>query len=116
MKVSAIPKVLDYLRNLVPVLHEKGYFSIEETAQKYVDDLADDIFDNLPEKRHRPAPKYYDKYGKGMFYASFKKNRRTTWYAFFTKYEADDDTIYLVRYIGNNHTEAHHLYEGFISD
>jgi hypothetical protein len=58
MKVLAIPKVLGYLDNLVPTLYEKGYFSYEETAQKYVDDLADDIFDNLPEKRHRPAPKY----------------------------------------------------------
>ena len=25
MKVSAIPKVLDYLRNLVPILYEKDY-------------------------------------------------------------------------------------------
>ena len=111
MKVLAIPIVLDYLKNLVPILYEKGYFSYEERAQRYVDDLSDDIFDNLPAKRHRPAPNYYDQYGKGMYCASFVKNRHTTWYAFFTKYQENGETIYLIRYIGNNHTEAHHLFK-----
>ena len=113
MKVLAIPSVLKYLENLVPILYDKGYFSYEATAQQYVDDLADDIYDNLPDKRYRPAPSHYEKYGKGLYYASFKKNRRTTWYAFFTKYEENGEIIYLVRYIGNNHTEAHHLFEEF---
>jgi len=109
MKVLAIPSVLEYLDNLIPTLYEKGYFSYQDTAQKYVDDLSDDIFDNLPNKRHKPAPKYYVKYGKSLYYATFTKNRRTTWYAFFTKYEENGETIYLIRYIGNNHTDAHHL-------
>ena len=74
MKVLAIPSVLEYIDSLVPILYEKGYFSFEDTARKYVDELSDDIFDNLPSKRYRPAPCYYDKYG-------------------------------------NNHTEAHHLFE-----
>jgi len=113
MMVLATPDVLDYLDRLVPILYEKEYFGYEEQAQKYVDDLADDIFDNLPKKRHRPAPKYYDKYGKDMYYATFTKNKRTDWYAFFSKYEDNGETIYLVRYIGNNHTEAHRLYTGF---
>ena len=109
MKVLALPSVLEYLRNLVPILYEKGYFSYEDTAQKYVDDLSDDIFDNLPEKLHKPASKYYEKYGKGLYYATFIKNKRTSWYAFFSKYEANREIIYLIRYIGNNHTDAHHL-------
>jgi len=50
-----------------------------------------------------------DKYGKGMKYASFRKNRRTTWYAFFKKYEKNGETFYLVRYIANNHSIAHYL-------
>lgn len=112
MKVLVIPKVLKYLNNLVQILYEKGYFSFEDVAQKYVNELVDDIFDNLPKKRHRPTPDYYDKYGKGMYYAAFSKNKRTTWYVFFTKYEEDGEIIYLIRYIGNNHTEAHHLYQG----
>jgi len=113
MKVLIKSDVLLYLATLVPILYENEYFSYEEQAQKYVDDLADDIYDNLPQKRHKPAPAHYDKYGKGMYYAAFTKNKRTTWYAFFSKYEENDKITYLVRYIGNNHTEVHHLYEEF---
>ena len=116
MKVVVSPKVIEYLAKLVFILYQEGYFSYLDNSKRYVDELLSDIEKDLPEKRHRRAPKRYAKYGKDVHHASFKKNRRTTWYAFFTKYEADDDTIYLVRYIGNNHTEAHHLYEGFISD
>jgi hypothetical protein len=47
MKVLAIQSVLDYLRNLVPVLYEKEYFSYEDTAQKYIDDLSDCLLNIL---------------------------------------------------------------------
>jgi len=33
--------------------------------------LLEDIKINLPEKLHKPAPKYFDKYGKNMEYAVF---------------------------------------------
>ena len=116
MKILAIPAVTEYIESLVPILYEKGYFSYRETARKYVKDLYDDIKTNLPKKRHKPAPAHYDKYGKDMFYAAFPKSKRTTWYAFFDKYEENGEIIYLIRYIGNNHTEAHHLYEGWIEN
>ena len=112
MSVSFTLKMREYAKRLIRVLYEKEYFGTEEIAQEYVDELILDIENNLPEKRHKPAPKHYDKYGKGMKYASFKKNRRTTWYAFFKTYEKNGELFYLVRYMGNNHTEAHHLYEG----
>jgi hypothetical protein len=111
MSVLYAPAVEEYLDELESILYEKGYYGTEELACKYVDDLTNDIENNLPNKRHRPAPKYYDKYCKGMYYASFRKNRNTHWYAFFTRQERNGSIIYLVRYIGNNHTEAHHLYE-----
>lgn len=44
-----------------------------------------------------------------MLYASFTKNKRTTWYVFFNEYEVAGETVYLVRYISNNHVIAHHL-------
>jgi hypothetical protein len=113
MSVIFLPEIQDYLNNLIPVLYGKGYFSYEEQAQIYIDGLVDDIQNNLSKKRHKPAPSHYDKYGKGLCYAAFTKNRRTTWYPFFTKHVENGKIIYLVRYIGNNHTEAHHLYEGF---
>jgi len=109
MKVLAIPKVLKYIESLVPVLYEQGYFSFEDSARKYVKDLYDDIQTNLPTKQHKPASKYFDKYGKNMEYAVFKKNKNTSWYVFFKKYRENKETIYLIRYIGNNHTVAQYL-------
>jgi hypothetical protein len=116
MSVIILPEVLEYLDNVAFILFEKEYFSYLDTSILYVDDLIDNIKATLPDKRHRRAPAYYAKYGRDVHYASFKKNRRTTWYAFFTKYEVNGKTVYLVRYIGNNHTEAHHLYEGFTGE
>ena len=83
MKVIILPQVLDYLDKTVYVLYEKQYFSFMDLSKKYVDKLLCDIEKNLPTKRHKPAPKRFDKYGKGMKYASFKKSKRTVWHAFF---------------------------------
>jgi len=109
MSVLFLPEIQEYFYELEIILYEKGYFSYEDTAHEYVDDLVFDIKKNLSSARHRPAPKHYEKYGKKLYYATFKKNRRTQWYAFFSKYVENGETIYLVCYIGNTHTEAHHL-------
>ena len=109
MRVEAIPKVYEYLESLVTTLYEEGYFGLKESVRKYVDELFDDIKTNLPTRQHKSAPKRFDKYGKGMKYASFRKNRRTTWYAFFKTYYYNGETIYLVRYIANNHTIVQYL-------
>ena len=109
MNVLFIPKVREYANRLIRILYEDGYFAWEENAQKYVDDLILDIESNLPTRQHKPAPAYFDKYGKGMQYTSFRKSRHTTWYAFFKKYRKNDEEIYLVRYISNNHVIAQYL-------
>ena len=110
MSVLFTTKVREYFDELEIILYEKGYFSCEDSAHEYVDDLIFDIKANLPTKQHRRAPDRYKIYGEDVHYASFKKNRRTTWYAFFTKYQDENNKIiYLVGYIGNNHTDAHHL-------
>ena len=109
MRVILLPNVLDYLENISEILYEKEYFSFELTSRKYVVELYDDIVANLPVKLHKPAPKYFDKYGNDLYYAVFKKNKRTAWYAFFSKYNDNGQTVYLVCYIGNNHTCAQHL-------
>ena len=109
MRVIALPEVEQYLESLKKVLFEKEYFGFEETAQKYVDDLFFDIKTNLPTKPHKPAPKYFDRYGKGMKYAVFRKNKRTSWYAFFKTYHENGKTFYMVRYIANNHVIAQYL-------
>ena len=109
MNVIFTKKVLLYFEELIIILYDKEYFGLLETSKRYVDELVDDILTNLPTKQHKPAPKYFNKYGKGMYYASFKKNKRTTWYAFFCKYRENGETIYLIRYIANNHTVAQYL-------
>ena len=109
MQVILLPKVLDYLESLSETLYEKGYFSFETTSLKYVLELYNDIVSNLPTKRHKPAPKYFDKYGKGMKYAVFNKSRRTNWYAFFKMYRIGEELFYQVRYISNNHVIAQYL-------
>lgn len=109
MKVIALPEVRKYLKDLVYILYQKEYFGFEETATKYVEELLVNIEKYLPVQPSKPAPTYFDRYGKGMFYAMFKKNKNTQWYVFFTKYKNKGETVYLIRYIGNNHTISQHL-------
>ena len=57
----------------------------------------------------KDAPVYFNRYGEGMMYSSFWKNRNTQWYVFFSKYKEKGEIIYLVRYISNNHVIAQYL-------
>ena len=109
MNVIFLPEVRKYFKNLIPVLYEKEYFGFKETAKKYVDDLFEDIVTNLPVCLHKPAPSYFDKYGKNMEYAIFRKSKRTQWYVFFRVYRKNSREIYQIRYIGNNHIVAQYL-------
>ena len=109
MKVVFSSKMLGYIESLIPVLYEKGYFSFKEAAKKYVDELYDDIATNLPTKVKKAAPTYFDRYGKGMYYATFTKNKNTQWYVFFRISSKSGEDIYKVRYITNNHLAAQHF-------
>jgi len=109
MKVLTTPEMRQYIKELSFILYQKDYFSYLDYAERYVEELFVDIKTNLPTRLHKPAPEHFDKYGKNMYYATFRKNKQTTWYAFFTKYIENGDTIYLVRYIANNHIMAQHL-------
>ena len=109
MQVILLPEVLEYLEDLTELLYEKGYFSFEDTALNYVLELYDDIILTLPTRQHKPAPIHFDRYGKNMEYAGFPKNKRTTWYVFFTTYWENGEEIFLIRNIANNHTIAQYL-------
>ena len=109
MQIILLPEVIDYLEELSIILYEKGYFSFENTALKYVTELYDDMVATLPNRIHKPAPPYFDRYGKGMYYAVFKKNRNTSWYVFFKISRNNKEEIFKIRYIANNHTVAQHL-------
>ncbi len=110
MKVLTTRDVKEYLNNLVFILYAKGYFGFRDFAVEYVVELLKDMTENLPKRPHKRAPARYAKYGKDLHYATFRKNKQTVWYAFFTKhYDENQQIVYLIRYIGNNHTEAQHL-------
>ncbi len=109
MSVLIMPEVRAYLKDLPKILYEKEYFGFEEQASKYAIELLDDITARLPYRPHKPAPPHFDRYGKGMYYASFRKSKQTAWYAFFTKYNSNGEVIYLIRYITNSHVAAQHL-------
>jgi hypothetical protein len=109
MSVIILPKVLDYFEYLVLLLYQKEYFSYLETSKQYVEELLDDVKTTLPNRLHKPAPLYFDRYGKDMKYAAFKKSKHTTWYAFFKTYNMGDETVFLIRYIANNHIIAQYL-------
>ena len=109
-KVTFKPEVRQYFKDLIPILHDNGYFAFRENARKYVKDLVDDIKINLPNKLKRPAPKHFtDQFGEGLYYAVFQKNKRTQWFAFFRMYRKDGEIYYQVRHIENNHTAAQYF-------
>ena len=109
MKVLFLPEVETYLFELIEILYKKEYFGFKEGAIKYVTDLESDIRSNLNTKRKRPAPPFFDRYGKRMLYSIFPKYRATQWYVFFNVYQENGETIFLVRYISNNHMIAQFL-------
>ncbi len=109
MTVLFLPEVRQYLKELQEILFEREYFGFEEAAVQYVRDLILDIEETLPLRVSKEAPPYFNRYGEGMRYASFRKNRSTQWYVFFSKYIEKGETVYLVRYISNNHVISQYL-------
>lgn len=110
-QVLALPEVRNYFAELMQILYNEGYFSFESNAIEYVTDLFADIEQNLPTKSKKPAPDHFQKYGKNLFYASFRKSRHTQWYVFFTIHtDALSDTqTFLIRYVSNNHMISQYL-------
>lgn len=109
MKIEFLPETLEYFNELSTTLFDKGYFGFEENAIEYVDSLFADIKETLPHRLKKPAPPYFAKYGKKMLYSIFKKNKTTQWYVFFSVYQKNNETIFLIRYITNNHVMAQYL-------
>lgn len=111
MKIVFLPETLDYFNELSTLLYEKGYFGFEESAIKYVNELLNEIKTSLPLRVSKRAPLYFNRYGKEMSYVTFRKNKTTQWYVFFTRYKENGETVYLIRHISNNHVSAQYLIE-----
>ena len=110
MRVLVTPEVRQYLKELSQILYDKDYFGYLDRAERYVEELFDSIIATLPGRLHRPAPRHFDRHGMGLLYATFRRSRATTWYAFFTRHEgADGEVVCIVRHIENNHTAAQYF-------
>lgn len=109
MKVLFLPEVSQQFIDLVGILYDKGYMSFLDQALAYSESLFREIQSSLPLKVHRKAPSWFNRFGKAMDYAVFPKNDHTTWDVFFNVYEIGGESVYLVRYMSNNHVIAHHL-------
>ena len=103
MRIIFLPEALEYFNELTTILYQNEYFGFEESALNYVDELIDEINNSLHLRIKNPAPVPFEKFGKGLFYCSFRKNKHTTWYVFFTQYQIKDERVYLVRHISNDH-------------
>jgi|GEM_PF-141283 len=86
MNVIFSPEVEEYLFELSEILYRKEYFGFKEFAVQYVNDLLNDIKTTLPNRVKKPAPSYFDKYGKKILYSVFQKNKLTQWYVFFSTF------------------------------
>lgn len=109
MKVLYLPIVRIYLQELSQILYEKDYFAYIETAENYVKELLDSIAKTLPSSPSKLAPDYFKRYGKNLFYVTLRKSKTTQWYVFYNVYQTNGETIFLVRYISNNHVSAQYL-------
>ncbi len=109
MKQFRIEKiVLDQLGESIQALVEKNYFSDEDYAVSYLTDVVRFFQLNIDHLVVRPAPAYFKRFcvmTNDLKYVSYRKNRRTTWYAFFEEY---DDIVSIV-YLNNNHVIGHLL-------
>ena len=109
MKVLFLPEVVDQFLEIAEILYKDNYVGFKDNAISYSERLFYSIQKNLPLKVKKGAPAYYLRYGRNLFYSSFRHNRQTTWYVFFSIHKSGEETIYLVRHITNNHLAASHL-------
>ncbi|MCC8186509.1 MAG: hypothetical protein LIP08_03080 [Bacteroides sp.] len=108
MRVFYTENVILYIRELTDILYEKHYFGFKHSAKVYVTSLMKEVEATIHIKQKHKAPSHYSRYGKDLWYVSYPRNKRTTWYFFFT-YHPDRD-IYFIRYITNNHAAGHLLW------
>jgi hypothetical protein len=112
MSVVFSPRAVDYLGELCNVLLDDEYLGTYDFARKYVDSLARRIYNELPFKLAKKTnEKLCKRFGRKLYYTTFKQNSRTEWYVFFQILEKKDgEKIYYVKHISNNHLIAKYLY------
>ena len=100
IKIKYHKDVLLFLDELTDILIDKGYFSSYEYSAQYIEDLVSYINRNIALRYHKKTPVYFSKYGEGLFYITYQRNKHTTWYIMFQKTKR----CFFIRYITNNHS------------
>lgn len=105
MKILYTELTKEYLNELIEILYNKHYFSFRRYAKKYVESVVKEMEATIHIKQKYEASSHFSRYGQDLYYVAYPKNKRTTWYFFFTYHPMED--IYFIRYISNNHVAGH---------
>ena len=96
---------VDELEELFDILVERGFFSYDEYALQYIDDIEQLINSSIHAYPKRKAPVLFAKYGKDLKCIAYRKNAHTTWYVLFE----ETDSAFFVRHITNNHVSGQYF-------
>jgi len=107
-EVVYTPQALLQFEESVRALVEQNYFSEEDYAVDYMRDIFRHFALNLQYSVKTKSPSYFERYtvdGKELFYVTYRKSSRTTWYAFFEELE----NVYSIVYLATNQLIGHRL-------
>ena len=94
-----------YIDELMLLLFEEEYFGFPDSAKLYVDHLISYVEKNIGIYPGKIAPDYFKRFGQNMKYITCRANKSTSWYIFYQ----ERNSIYLIRYITNNHVAAQYF-------
>jgi len=98
-------EVTSYFNDLITTLFLQNYFGFIDSAFQYINEMKDYIEENIAFLPKFKAPPYFSKYQTGMYYVTYRSNKRTTWYFFFLQ----EENRYLICYVTNNHFEGQYI-------
>lgn len=98
-KIVFSQNVLNYFDDLISILFYEDYFSFEENAQLYVDNIVEFIYDSIENFPYKISPEELKYLGSN--YIFYKANSRTLWYVFFE----NKNEKYIITGILNSHSE-----------
>ena len=111
MNIRFSQQVKLFVQDWALTLFEKGYFSFYETADDYVSNIIDAIYDNISRKFLWQSPQqnhFKLIFGEDVKYIKHTiPNSRTVWYIFFEY--AEEENAVLVVYITNGQKDAHRI-------
>lgn len=99
IKIVFTAEVVEYLNDLTFLLYKQNYFSFEENAQIYVQNIYDFIENSIENFPHKLTPSNLKLFG--TYYIFYKANHQTSWFIFF---QSQGD-CYLITHVTNNHLQ-----------